>query len=197
MAVLKPAQFADAALAACIAAWGVGALRQGTTVSIAVAALHFTVAGLVLFRAPEQERAPLSGLFMCLPAVAVGAIVLTLAPSPATWPVMVQAMFTASVGAAVVSLFALGRSFAILPSRRTLVTRNAYGVVRHPVYASELAMVCLAAGVLAPTWGVPLAAGAIVAVGIRIGVEERLWGADPSYLAYRARVRWKLLPWVW
>lgn len=187
----------DAALAACIAAWGVGAIRQGSAVSFGIAALHFTVAGLVLFRVPEQERAPLAGLVMSLPAVAVGAIVLEFAPHPSSWPPVVQGIFLLSVGTAIVSLIALGRSFAILPSRRSLVTRQVYRVVRHPIYAAELSMVCVGAGTLDVWWGLPLALSAILAVALRIGVEERLWAADPQYQAYKQRVPWKLLPGVW
>lgn len=197
MAVLKPGRLADAALAACIAAWGMGALGQGTAVGASVAALHFTVAGLVLFRVPERDRAPLGALVMSLPAVVVGAIVLQFAPHPSSWALGLQGLFLASVAGAIVSLIALGRSFAILPSRRTLVTNRAYSVVRHPVYAFELSMVCLGAGTLPPAWGVPLAVVAIAAVMVRITVEERLWDTDDAYLDYRQRVRWKLLPGVW
>ena len=42
-----------------------------------------------------------------------------------------------------------------------------------------------------------LGAAAVALVVLRIKVEERLLGADPSYVAYAARVRFRLVPGVW
>ena len=80
----------------------------------------------------------------------------------------------------------------------TVVDTGPYAIVRHPMYA----------GVLPLTLGLPLAlgsyAGALLGLAVlvvalpRIFIEERLLRRElPGYEAYLAKVRWRLVPFVW
>jgi protein-S-isoprenylcysteine O-methyltransferase Ste14 len=132
-----------------------------------------------------------------LPALAVP-IWAEAASSPlAGWPLYAELAFAVGGALTAVALLALGRSFAILPAVRRIVTTGPYRIVRHPAYAGELIMV--ASCVLArPSW--PTAATLVVGmplVGLRIAAEERLLRSEAGYDEYAHRVRWRLLPLVW
>lgn len=103
----------------------------------------------------------------------------------------------AGLAVCVVSLRALGRSFGVVAADRGLVTRGAYAVVRHPVYASYL---LIQSGYLLQSisWAnaLVLVAGTACNVG-RALAEERLLTGSSAYEAYRRRVRWRLVPGLW
>lgn len=94
----------------------------------------------------------------------------------------------------IASVLSLRRSFGIVPANRGIRTQGLYNVVRHPVYASEL----LALG------GFAAANPSVLNVGLwlcdfalqlaRAFAEERFLSQDPSYLRYRARVKYRLVP---
>ena len=93
-----------------------------------------------------------------------------------------------------VSVYWLGRSFAVLPSVRPIQTSGPYRFVRHPIY---LSYVITAVGIVIrhPT----IYNGAVALVGImlilwRIRFEERLLAQEPSYRDYITRVRYQLIP---
>lgn len=103
------------------------------------------------------------------------------------------------VGAAVVltSLLILGRSFGFAAADRGLVVRGPYALVRHPMYA---AYVLLGAGYLLQSLSVENAAVLLVGTLCNAGralAEERLLGHSAEYLAYRSRVRWRIVPGIW
>ena len=97
----------------------------------------------------------------------------------------------------IVSFLSLGRSFGFAAADRGLVSRGAYTVVRHPVYASY---VVLHAGyVLQSTswWNVLVM---VSVIGCNIGrtlAEERVLATNVAFEAYRHRVRYRLVPGVW
>ncbi len=83
-------------------------------------------------------------------------------------------------------------------AEQRLVTTGPYAVVRHPMYAGALAMMAGVPLALGSWWAllavVPLA-GAIV---VRLHDEERVLVTSlPGYEAYRAQVRYRLVPFVW
>lgn len=95
------------------------------------------------------------------------------------------------------SLTVLGRSFGFAAADRGLVVRGPYRIVRHPVYASYIA---LQAGYLLQSlsWRnltVVLLAQACSAGRIR--AEERVLATNPVHAAYRGRVHWNVLPGIW
>jgi protein-S-isoprenylcysteine O-methyltransferase Ste14 len=95
------------------------------------------------------------------------------------------------------SLSALGRSFGFAAADRGLVRRGPYGVIRHPIYASY---VLLQLGYLLQSISVRNAFVMLFASSCNIGralAEERLLTNNGQYDAYRAQVRWRVLPGVW
>jgi protein-S-isoprenylcysteine O-methyltransferase Ste14 len=82
--------------------------------------------------------------------------------------------------------------------RHAVVDTGVYGVVRHPLYAGAM---LLLAGI--PLWLTSWAACLLASVpaGLllaRIAVEERFLRRElPGYEAYMARVRYRLVPYLW
>jgi protein-S-isoprenylcysteine O-methyltransferase Ste14 len=93
-----------------------------------------------------------------------------------------------------VALLSLRRSFAIVPANHGVREGGFYRLVRHPVYLSEMTLL-LGVLIANPTrrnttiwlieWGLQFA---------RALAEERHLAADPSYLAYCRRVRYRFIP---
>jgi protein-S-isoprenylcysteine O-methyltransferase Ste14 len=90
----------------------------------------------------------------------------------------------------------LGRCYGIVAADRGLVTRGPYALLRHPLYA---AYALGGLGYLIQSlslWNVAVDLVAFAWQLIRIHAEERHLDG-PAYAAYRARVRWRLVPLVW
>lgn len=72
-----------------------------------------------------------------------------------------------------------------------------YAYVRHPMYSAIL-MWCVAIVVVFPSWtvtGVSLAVAVLIVV--RMLLEDAMLARElPGYEAYRAHVRWRLVPWL-
>jgi protein-S-isoprenylcysteine O-methyltransferase Ste14 len=103
----------------------------------------------------------------------------------------------AGVAIAVTCILTLGRSFGFAAADRGVVTRGAYTVVRHPMYASYL---LLDSGYLLQSLSVRNAAVLVVGTLCNAGralAEERLLANNTDYRAYRRRVRRRIIPGVW
>ena len=99
--------------------------------------------------------------------------------------------------AAVVSLFSLGRSFGLVAANRGIQTRGPYRFVRHPVYASYI-ITHVAYLLENPSlYNVAILVGVYICQYLRITSEEELLADDPAYQAYRARVRYRLAPFLY
>lgn len=100
-------------------------------------------------------------------------------------------------GLAVMCLSTLGRSFGLVAANRGVVTRGPYRFVRHPIYSCYL---LTQAGYVLEN---PTARNAAVIFGtvvfqiVRIHTEEQVLEQDPEYVAYRSRVRRRLIPRVY
>jgi protein-S-isoprenylcysteine O-methyltransferase Ste14 len=95
------------------------------------------------------------------------------------------------------SFVVLGRSFGFAAADRGLVRRGPYRVVRHPVYASY---VLLQVGYLFQSLSLRNFAVVLLVTACNVGrirAEERVLTTNPAHGAYRARVRWRLLPGLW
>jgi protein-S-isoprenylcysteine O-methyltransferase Ste14 len=91
----------------------------------------------------------------------------------------------------------LGKSFGILVALRSVKSRGLYGVIRHPMYLTDI---LLRVGLVlqAPTaWNVALALGSSGLYLLRAHYEEAFLAQDPDYRAYMTRVRYRFLPGVY
>ncbi len=182
-----------------MAAWlHASALDRVSPVLWTLLALHLVVATLFVVRRSGVRAARWQLLVACVPALATGGVAWKLAPPPAAWPTWAAAAFLAGAALAIVALATLGRSFAVLPAVRDVVSRGPYRVVRHPAYAGELVMAvaCVAAAgdLVWAAWFLPLTCAVVV---LRIAAEERHLRTSPVYCAYAERVPHRLLPLVW
>jgi len=112
-------------------------------------------------------------------------------------PEMLTAVMIA-VGSAISlgAKWSLGRSFGLIPANRGLRTSGIYNLVRHPIYAgylwSNLGFVLLRPS----AWNIALFAVIWTAQWLRMNEEEALLEQDERYRAYKARVRYRLIPGV-
>lgn len=97
----------------------------------------------------------------------------------------------------ILGLLSLNRSFAIIAARREIKTLGMYRLVRHPIYASYLPLFLGYILFNGSMRNVILCVGAIGTLLIRIAAEEHHLVQDPTYLEYKKRVRWRLLPWIY
>jgi protein-S-isoprenylcysteine O-methyltransferase Ste14 len=109
-------------------------------------------------------------------------------------PIVGNSLAIVSVIIIVYSLLSLGRNIGFIPAQRRVVTRGAYGFVRHPIYTgtfvSLLAFVLRAFSIL----NLFLAASLVALLMLRGVIEEHFLREDPGYAAYLREVRWRWLP---
>ena len=106
------------------------------------------------------------------------------------WQTLAAALvFAGSLGSLIV-LAKLGKSFAIMPEARVLVTSGPYAWARHPLYVMEIVTLIGTAIQFQQPWAMLLALGVIALQVARTIFEERvLTDAYPEYASYRARVK--------
>ncbi len=88
----------------------------------------------------------------------------------------------------------LGRSFGILIARRRIKTKGLYGIVRHPMYFTDI-LFKVGLFLKMPSWGNT----AVLVLGVacyiyRAVLEERFLAQSPEYREYMKQVRYRLLP---
>ena len=100
----------------------------------------------------------------------------------------------AGLGVVIAGKITLGRSFALLPANRGVVSSGIYGVVRHPIYMGYL-LTHVAFLVASPTmFNLMALLVADAALLARAVCEEKTLALDPKYREYQARVRWRVAP---
>ena len=134
---------------------------------------------------------------LALEAAAVAMAMLPVAATPRTGPVALIAALIAGGTGAVLAWTAvdhLGKQFrfhAGLYVDHELVRTGPYGVVRHPIYASILALL-VATIILRTSWEMACAALVVFVIGteIRVKSEEKLLASrfGPAFFAYKEKV---------
>jgi protein-S-isoprenylcysteine O-methyltransferase Ste14 len=109
-------------------------------------------------------------------------------------PIVGNGLAVVSLIILVYALLSLGRNIGFIPAQRKVVTKGAYGIVRHPIYSgtfvSLFAFVLRSYSMLHLMMAVVL----IALLMIRGVVEERFLGEDAGYAAYLREVRWRWFP---
>lgn len=88
----------------------------------------------------------------------------------------------------------LRRSFGIVAANRGVKVGGPYRLVRHPMYAGYVITHIGTLLLLPHMWNWVLFLFAWTAMAMRIRAEERVLARDPSYAAYSAEVRYRLIP---
>jgi protein-S-isoprenylcysteine O-methyltransferase Ste14 len=131
----------------------------------------------------------LTTVSMVGPPLLAPAVVAALAPEAAT-----VALSCGGLAIVIAGKAALGRSFALLPANRGIVSTGLYQLVRHPIYLGYL--VSHVAYLLAnpSMWNIAALVVADAALLARAVREELTLAQDPAYRDYQTRVRWRVAP---
>jgi len=123
------------------------------------------------------------------PPLLAPAAVLPLAPEALT-----VALSCAGLAVVIAGKVTLGRSFALLPANRGVVSSGLYKTVRHPIYMGYL-VTHVAFLVASPSlWNIIVLIAADAALLARAVCEEQTLAQDPAYRQYQGRVRWRVAP---
>lgn len=150
----------------------------------------FTVARRSAVLVDRSIRARvLTTVSMLGPPLLAPAAVLPLAPEAVT-----VALSCAGLCVVIAGKITLGRSFALLPANRGIVSSGLYGVVRHPIYLGYL-VTHVAFLVASPSpANLVLLIAADAALLARAVCEEQTLAKDRAYSEYQTRVRWRVAP---
>ena len=172
--------------------------RTNRPIGLGATVLELTVAVFFILRRPARTT---SRSFVAWGATAIATFgVLASRPGGAEPIAGAEPLWAAlqlvGVVFALISIMALGRSFGLVAANRGIRTGGPYRLVRHPLYAAYF--VTQAGYVLeSPTarnWSI--LAGVVTFQVARVFTEERCLSEDPAYVAYRKRVRWRIVPLV-
>ena len=79
-----------------------------------------------------------------------------------------------------------------------VISSGLYGVVRHPMYLATLLMFLPIPLILGSLWGlIPFAAYPVIIVVRILNEEKVLSGELEGYIEYKAKVKYRLIPFVW
>jgi protein-S-isoprenylcysteine O-methyltransferase Ste14 len=132
-------------------------------------------------------------------AMAGSFLPLLVVPVGAEWIPPALAVFMMMLGLllSVAAKLFLQRSFGIVAANRGVERRGPYRIVRHPMYLGYLLSNMAFLGMSFSGWNVAVYTAAWLAMIIRIALEEQVLSADAGYVAYRQKVRWRLVPGLW
>lgn len=155
------------------------------------------VAAFTLIRRPTQKLSMRLGDWLLATTATCAALLII--PGVILVPALAPLGVALVIGGNVVQGWAklvLRRSFGVAPANRGIKISGPYRFVRHPMYAGY-ALVHMAVLILMFS---PLNVVIYViswwAQILRIVAEERLLSEDPKYVAYKEKVRWRLIPGV-
>lgn len=109
-------------------------------------------------------------------------------------PPAASVLVTAGVILQIVGLASLNRSFGIVPARRRIRTGGLYRLVRHPMYASYFVLLTGYVAANASAWNGIVCMFTLACLVLRMFREEHHLRADPAYVRYMERVRYRVVP---
>lgn len=184
--------FVGLAWAVVAAAYFSLVLSGGGWIYLGLLIYYSLVALAFLRRAPARSSGPWWETVVAMVNVFLPIVILR--PADGGLPLLGQAVGTVALAGIILGLLNLGRSFAIAPADRGLVTGGLYRWVRHPLYAFQF-LFYIGFYVANPSWNNALGLVlTLVLQVIRIRWEEDLLS---GYEEYAARVQWRLIPYIW
>jgi protein-S-isoprenylcysteine O-methyltransferase Ste14 len=163
-------------------------------------------------RSPWQSEQPLwDKIFLTAMSVVWCAWLVLMGLDAVRFSWSVMPLWLASLGSALVALsfWLVGRVFLentflapvvkIQTERgQRVISSGPYAVVRHPLYSAALVMIPASALVLGSWYGLAFSLVIVAGLIFRTVMEERVLIAHlEGYAAYRQRVRYRLIPFVW
>jgi protein-S-isoprenylcysteine O-methyltransferase Ste14 len=99
-----------------------------------------------------------------------------------------------ALAVAVYARLSLGRNIGLVPAQRNIITRGAYGFVRHPIYTGLiLSYVGFSLRMFSPR-NVTMALLGVGLIVLKSFIEEGFLREAPEYANYMNRVRWRWFP---
>ncbi|MEW6614218.1 MAG: methyltransferase [Thermodesulfobacteriota bacterium] len=99
-----------------------------------------------------------------------------------------------ALAVAVYARLSLGRNIGLVPAQRNIITRGAYGFVRHPIYTGLiLSYVGFSLRMFSPR-NVTMALLGVGLIVLKSFIEEGFLREAPEYADYMDRVRWRWFP---
>jgi protein-S-isoprenylcysteine O-methyltransferase Ste14 len=196
--------FAVLLLGFVVARWGYAWLNEPARLSLLFLLVAESYTLLLVLLARRASQRDLSVPAMLATTYAMGFMLLlephgTLRLVPEAVGVALQAL---SFAWQLTAKVFLGRSFGLLPAQRGVVVRGPYRFVRHPIYFGYL-VGHIGFLLVNFSWQNALVLGVLYAAQVlRIQREEAVLSqgtgqASIDYRQYQARVRWRLLPFVY
>jgi protein-S-isoprenylcysteine O-methyltransferase Ste14 len=172
--------------------------ETGKPVGLGAVLLEAFTASLFLFRRPALAT---SGRPVAWISALVGAFAM-LGARPVGHPdagpfALFEIVQLCGFAIVLVALGALGRSFGIVAANRGIKTMGLYSFVRHPAYCGYLVSYLGYVAENPSARNLSLLLVGTAAQLVRISEEERMLRLDDAYRAYAARVRRRLIPYVY
>jgi protein-S-isoprenylcysteine O-methyltransferase Ste14 len=157
---------------------------------------------------PAAEKEPAQKIIMSLASLGyIGLLVVPALDRRFAWSHMPPC--AALAGDVLVGLGFLGVFFVFrentftsatieLAPDQKVISTGPYALVRHPMYAAGLVLLCGIPIALGSWWGVLVFAAILPALLWRLFDEEKFLAKNlPGYLEYQSQVRYRLIPRVW
>jgi protein-S-isoprenylcysteine O-methyltransferase Ste14 len=183
--------------------WGVAGLFENSNIydtpyiRFFITLLNILVGFLIIFREPILKKTSLNSILISLPSLICGGLLFKLSNPLLLWNTYTEILFIFGGMFTLTSFLFLGKSFAIFPGTRTIVSNGLFRLIRHPAYLGESMMMtsCLleAENIISLIPFVIFTPGLI----IRIREEERILSKNIIYNRYKEQVRWRLIPYLW
>lgn len=149
------------------------------------------------------QRIVIAVIFVCFPAMFVVSVIdHRLGWSAVPTPVCLLGDALVAIGLVLAMLVVIQNGYAAanvtVETGQTLVSTGLYGLVRHPMYTGNVILMVGVPLALGSYWGLVFVLPGLIVLVLRIRDEEQLLTQELSgYRDYTARVRYRLLPYVW